>query len=234
MESFTSSRNRTGFFTPTGDETEEEFLARVMIGRTVSIRGVGGYLHVESGDNNDVKTGSVNTRCLFVIEQAPNRPNGWITFSPVDGQTNKYLTVNMYGDETKSTVLETLSRNVPSLLPEHIIDIVDYIVDTSTNDDNFEGSGFNYQPMTLQDGPPNLQQVFQLKWNNIHQYHRMGIKTSFGTFWRSQHWKSIISQSPHLEGDETFYFYENDEPLKNFMPRDFSISFKKSDLSVQK
>lgn len=176
-----------------------------------------------------IPRGSTTNNSLFLIEKAPNKPNGWITFSLVQ-QENKYLTVNMYGDQIKATVLDTLSRNVPNLLPEHIIDIVDYVVDAPTNDDNFEGRGFNYQPMTIQDGPPNLQQIFQLKWNkNIPQQYRMGVKTSFGTFWRSPDWEHTVSQSPHLLGDETFYFYENDRPLRQFMLRDFTISFQQSD-----
>jgi hypothetical protein len=118
-----------------------------------------------------------------------------------------YLTINMYGDEAQRTITEAVANYTP-LLPVHVPLIVDFLVDRPTGPGNFEGPGYNYSPLTLAPGSPNygpsFLQVFLLVRNgdNVLGERRYGIKSLFGTYWRSEHWNNTISQSPHCEGDE--------------------------------
>ena len=91
-----------------------------------------------------------------------------------------------------------------SLLPDNIPLIVDYTVDKESRNGNFEGQGFNYCPMTAELGPPGLLQVFKLEQVVNNDKKKVGIKSKFGTYWRSQHWNSTVSQAPHRLGDETW------------------------------
>jgi len=58
---------------------------------------------------------------------------------------------------------------------------------------------------------PNKLQVFELTALDHYQSNRFGIKSVFGTYWRSQHWNNTVSQSPHLLGDETWHFSVQEE-----------------------
>mmetsp|Transcript_8801 Transcript_8801/g.12467 ORF Transcript_8801/g.12467 Transcript_8801/m.12467 type:complete len:246 (+) Transcript_8801:178-915(+) len=122
--------------------------------------------------------------------------------------TQQYLTMMIYGDQLRQDTSNALA-SIPSLLPDHIPGIVDYAVDRPTQDGNFEGAGFNYSPMTLQKGPPNKLQFFTLE-KRRNGCHSLGVKSLFGSYWRSQHWDKIVSQSPHLLGDETWWFADQD------------------------
>merc|ERR1712113_323465 len=113
-------------------------------------------------------------------------------------------TVTMYGDQWRDAVVDALSKSSP-LLPEHITLIVDFAVPRQTDSSNFEGSGYNYSPITAEEGPPNLLQVFEITHGNFPGY---GIKTTFDTYLRSQHWERKVGQSPHCLGDERWTFEE--------------------------
>mmetsp|Transcript_8188 Transcript_8188/g.9880 ORF Transcript_8188/g.9880 Transcript_8188/m.9880 type:complete len:245 (-) Transcript_8188:571-1305(-) len=161
---------------------------------------------------------------MLVIERPPQRPQqqtsskkttttmtttippGAVAFR-VAG-TQQYLTMMIYGDQLRQDTSNALAC-LPSLLPDHIPAIVDYAVDRPTPSENFEGAGFNYSPMTLQQGPPNKLQLFTLE-KRRNDCHSLGVKSLFGSYWRSQHWDKIVSQSPHLLGDETWWFAEQD------------------------
>eukprot|EP00538_Stauroneis_constricta_P007292 CAMPEP_0119556900 /NCGR_PEP_ID=MMETSP1352-20130426/8711_1 /TAXON_ID=265584 /ORGANISM="Stauroneis constricta, Strain CCMP1120" /LENGTH=220 /DNA_ID=CAMNT_0007603913 /DNA_START=81 /DNA_END=743 /DNA_ORIENTATION=+ len=192
-------------------------------GKRVEITGVGGKIYID--ENGDVRTAAYGVgSSLFEIVAADNDaskvafryipPPGTGTTTMASATSNgdtvstdgdpKYLTIVMYGDEPRQSLLEQLASNSP-LLPEMIGEVVDFTVGAPTNDDNFEGAGFNYSPMTLQPGPPNMLQVFEMEGIGGG---RFGIKTSFNTYWRSQHWDGLVSQSPHRLGDELWYIME--------------------------
>jgi hypothetical protein len=190
------------------ENTEAIRLADTWAGRRVTISGVGGAIGVDSGGDFEVTTahGKVSR---IVIERAPEGlglPNA-VAFR-VFG-TQKYLTNIMYGDRHRQQCAEALAA-VPGLLPVHIPEIVAFAIGRPTGETNFEGPGFNYCPMTVQDGPPTKLQLFVLE--SVRGANRFGVKSLFGTYWRSQHWVKKISQSPHLLGDETWYFCVQDEP----------------------
>mmetsp|Transcript_12519 Transcript_12519/g.20837 ORF Transcript_12519/g.20837 Transcript_12519/m.20837 type:complete len:272 (+) Transcript_12519:72-887(+) len=148
-----------------------------------------------------------------------------------DDKRMMYLTNIMYGDELRQSTAEHLA-SIPSLLAEHIPLIVDFCVGRPTEATNFEGAGFNYSPMTIQpaaggggssqhndDGNqavaavaavPNKLQMFVLEEQQQQQQGgNFGVKSLFGTYWRSQHWHhNIVSQSPHCLGDEHWRFLE--------------------------
>jgi hypothetical protein len=113
-----------------------------------------------------------------------------------------YLTLNMYGDAVRGDMLTNLARLQTPLLPELLPLIIDYTVARATPEDNFEGSGFNYSPMTAEAGPPSCLQVFRIEGHR--RQTGVGIRSPFGTYWRSEHWNSTVSQAPHVMGDETW------------------------------
>lgn len=131
-----------------------------------------------------------------------------------NGQSSPlYLTINMYGDIVQRTISEAVANHTP-LLPVHVPLIVDFLVDRPTGQENFEGAGFNYSPMTLA-GPatpncPSFLQVFQLVRQDGGGY---GIKSLFGTYWRSEHWNGTVSQSPHCLRDETWRLVHSTPPI---------------------
>lgn len=184
---------------------EEPYQA--LVGKRVIIGGVGGSICVDPNDQKTVKT-KHGRGTLFEVELINNandeRGNQvdtertFVAFRVV-GTQNKYLSVVIYGDEMRNAATQALSHT--PLLPVHIPAVVDYAIDKASADKNFEGAGFNYQPITAEDGPPGLLQLFSLE----RFYGRYGIKSRFGTYWRSQHWNKTVSQSPHCLGDERWH-----------------------------
>lgn len=177
-------------------------LAKIWAGRRFSIRGrVGGSICVNQ-DDGKVSTATEGTASRFVIEQGP-LPNT-IAFRVVG--TQKYLTNIMYGDRHRQSTAEVLAA-AKFLLPDHIPTIIDYAIGRPTDETNFEGPGYNYSPMNAQDGPPTKLQLFELE--SVHgsaSHVAFGVRSLFGTYWRSQWWEHTVSQSPHLLGDEMWYF----------------------------
>ena len=121
----------------------------------------------------------------------------------------------MYGDRERQAVATEVA-SVPGILADNIALIVDYVVGSATDDDNFEGAGFNYNPMTVQRSigvRPNKLQMFRLESAQTRTAGRsLGVKSLFGTYWRSQHWNLTVSQSPHLLGDEKWRFFRQNGP----------------------
>ena len=141
-------------------------------------------------------------RC-FQIEAIPEIP-GAVAFRVV-GAEQLYLINIMYGDRERQALATALSAT-PEILVDAIPLIVDFAIGRASDDDNFEGAGFNYSPMRAQRASrngPNKLQMFQLERAiQSHAGRSLGIKSLFGTYWRSQHWSGTVSQSPHLLGDE--------------------------------
>jgi len=218
-------------------------LANFWIGRRVMISGVGGTICVVDADNDQQQTTTgqqeavakkkVKTKhgkgTLLLVERPPQTqeeqfssntstsaatiPPGAVAFRVLG--TQKYLTMMIYDDQARQDTSSALA-SIPSLLSDHIPGIVDYAIDRPTEEGNFEGAGFNYSPMIIQDGPPNKLQLFTLEFPSSSRYYRnppntrLGVKSLFGCYWRSQHWDKIVSQSPHLLGDETWNFQEQE------------------------
>jgi|UniRef100_A0A7S2XK46 hypothetical protein len=191
-------------------------LANAWDKKTVTISGMGGSIGVTI---KDVSTAH-GRASLFQIERAPPQMNlpHMVAFRVVG--TQRYLTNVMYGDRPRQDAAEALASvpsNIP-ILPDIIPTIIDYAIGRPTQDTNFEGSGFHYSPMTAEEqvqgtatggGPaPNKFQLFQLE--KVRDSHFFGVKSLFGTYWRSQHWVKKVSQSPHLLADETWQFTVQD------------------------
>jgi hypothetical protein len=135
-----------------------------------------------------------------------------------NGQSPLYLTINMYGDTVRTTISEAVANDTP-LLPVHVPLIVDFLVDRPSGQENFEGAGFNYSSMTLAEpgasssSCPSFFQVFQLvRCDGATEDY--GIKSLFGTYWRSEHWNGTISQSPHCFRDERWSFTSIDLAIR--------------------
>uniref|UniRef100_A0A7S2EW41 Uncharacterized protein n=1 Tax=Trieres chinensis TaxID=1514140 RepID=A0A7S2EW41_TRICV len=179
------------------------------VGKQVTIKGVGGTItRIPGEDGDSVRTRRRNVWSdtkfhTFVIERAPESQGEGLVAFRAKG-TDLYLTISLYGDKARRGISSTLSRT--PLHPDLVPVVVDFAV--GRGDDNFEGKGFSYSPMTVEPGPPSLLQAFRLEQNFSGSLHRVGIKTRFGTYLRSQHWNSTVSQSPHLLGDETWYLAE--------------------------
>jgi len=192
--------------------------------RTVTVSGVGGTIYIDTLEEYPtiVKT-KHGKAILLAIERAPSSlglpaavsfrvvcaMNNCNNHNTITDNDNVYLTNVLYSDIARQSTAEALA-SIPSLLSDLIPDIVDYCVDRPTNESNFEGAGFNYSPMIIQRGmgvssQPNKLQVFELTNTNRSSNH-LGVKSIFGTYWRSQHWNKTVSQSPHRLGDETWYF----------------------------
>mmetsp|Transcript_30069 Transcript_30069/g.60153 ORF Transcript_30069/g.60153 Transcript_30069/m.60153 type:complete len:215 (+) Transcript_30069:257-901(+) len=187
-----------------------------IIGSKVSIQGhIGGVLkELELGT---IRTVRQRTGTLLVIEDATianetsyfENNDGdlsrkrYISFR-IDG-TNRYLTLNPYGDVARAHALQALATcNLPMLLPDLYDKITEFQIGNDTDRKNWEGQGFNYIPMTAEENKnrvPTLLQSFCLEGEYLS---RTGIQSYFGKYWRSQHWDHTISQSSHLERDETW------------------------------
>jgi hypothetical protein len=209
-------------------------LANTWAGRRVTISGVGGTICMGPPLNEDdekkkqkktnggpriVKTSHGTLGLHLLIERAPDalKIPGAVAFRVVlpptattgatknNEPSSMYLTNIMYGDELRQSTAEMMAA-IPSLLADHIPLIVDFSIGRPTGETNFEGAGFNYSPMTIQKAGsaagPNKLQVFTLECRDGGG--RFGVKSLFGTYWRSQHWDQIVSQSPHCLGDETW------------------------------
>jgi len=192
-------------------------------GRTVTISGVGGTIYIDTLEEYPTVVKTKHGKgILLAIERAPSSlrlpeavsfrvigaMNSLNNHNTIADNDNMYLTNVMYSDKDRQSVTEALA-SIPSLLSDLIPDIVDYCIDRPTRETNFEGAGFNYSPMTIQrgmgvSGQPNKLQVFEL--TNTVRPNYFGVKSVFGTYWRSQHWNKTVSQSPHRLGDETWYF----------------------------
>lgn len=204
-------------------QDDDNQLANTWAGKTVTISGKGGSIYVDNPEDYPivVKT-CYNKAILLEIVRAPpslGLPNA-VAFRVVGARnninannifennsnhnSNLYLTNVVYSDEQRQTTAETLS-SIPSLLSDHIPTIIDFCMGRPTDEDNFEGAGFNYSPMTIQRGSePNKLQLFELVSTNRNNY--FGVRSLFGTYWRSQHWNQTVSQASHLFADETWYF----------------------------
>jgi len=200
-------------------------LTETWAGRTVTISGVGGTIYVDTLDEYPITVKTKHGKgILLAIERAPSSlglpaavsfrvvgaMNNFNNHNIITDNNNMYLTTVMYSDKDRQSTADALA-SIPSLLVDLIPDIVDYCFDRPTNEANFEGSGFNYSPMTIQrgmgvSGQPNKLQVFELTDTGRPNY--FGVKSAFGTYWRSEHWNKVVSQSPHRLGDETWYFNE--------------------------
>lgn len=136
----------------------------------------------------------------------------------LDG-TNLYLTHVMYNDKARNDMMDSLLSILPMMIPEEVAShILDFAIDCPSNESSFEGSGYNYHPMTAlwrgrsdQDGDnglngeTNLLQCFHLEsLPNRNRSNGYGVKSVFGTYWRDQWWSNTISQSPICAGDEMF------------------------------
>lgn len=192
------------------NEEEAIQLANSWANQKVTIRGVGGFLSVDKKNLSVLTKLSLpqNAATKIIIEAAPERlndPSG-VVFR-VDG-TQMYLTNIIYGDTHRQEAAEALAT-ILDLAADTIPLIVDFAIGRPTEEMNFEGSGFNYSPMTVQPGHPITRlQLFHLERTEAsrrNQTSYFGIKSVFGTYWRSQHWNGTISQSPHCLGDETWY-----------------------------
>lgn len=188
------------------------------IGTTIEIHPIrssrgNGPIRVMNSPKNEVTTtldeSAIDDAQLFVVEAAPGPP-GAVSFrckgGAGSGNRELFLTMELYGEDMRNQVVETLlNNNNQCLLAEQVGLIVDFAVGPATDETNFEGAGFNYQPMSvLPVEAPTLLQSFRLvaRSNNC-----FGIQSSTsGTFWRHEWWNSVISQSPHCESDEQFRF----------------------------
>jgi hypothetical protein len=194
-------------------------LAKAWAGQTVTIKGVGGWLSVDNTEDS-VRTNPARnaaTKATKIdIEAAPENfgdPSAVVfrvVFDNDDGTQNtsntRYLTNIMYGDTHRQAAAQALAA-IPALVLDAIPLTVDFAIGRPTEETNFEGSGFNYSSMTAQPGPVTRLQLFRLERpNNPRNDSSFGVKSLFGTYWRSQHWDESISQSPHCLEDETWYF----------------------------
>jgi hypothetical protein len=212
-------------------------LAKSWAGRKVIIFGVGGWLSVDHNKKNkkdppSSSSSSVRTKrslpkhkaTNIVIEAAPETFNDPSAVVFRVAGTQMYLTNILYGDTHRQAAAEALLAAIPDnlVVADTIPLIVDFAIGRPTEDTNFEGSGFNYSPMTVVQ-PAGLRpssssssssstntrlQLFYLERTEAsrrNQTSYFGIKSVFGTYWRSQHWNGTISQSPHCLSDETWY-----------------------------
>jgi hypothetical protein len=200
-------------------------LANTWAGRRVTISGVGGAIFIGPPTKGEkkkgpriVKTSHGTPGVQLMIEHAPAalKIPGTVAFRVVLPSTagandeHKYLTNIMYGDDLRQSTAETMAA-IPSLLADHIPLVIDFSIGRPTGETDFEGAGFNYSPMTIQRAGshnggipcPNKLQVFVLQCQGGGG--RFGVKSLFGTYWRSQHWDQIVSQSPHCLRDETWH-----------------------------
>lgn len=193
-------------------------LAKKWAGQLVKIEGLGGIIVTDCPTSSSQPSATVRTdyglhhndidkidrvMIRLYIEAVPDVPHA-VAFR-VSG-TDLYLTNVMYGDKPRQEISNVLA-SIPDLLPDNIGMIVDYAVGRPTDESNFEGAGFHYSPMTAQRGPPNKLQMFVLEsTTGDAKSCKLGVKSLFGTYWRSPDWDNNVTQSPNLLADETFYF----------------------------
>lgn len=178
---------------------------REWIGKIVSIRTRDRNLRIVARPDGTVYTrNSVvdeGDKDTFEIVKAPESYGPDAIAFRIHGTMSMYLTISLYGDDARIHISRILSYT--PLLPEHIPAVIDYAVGRETEKVNFEGSGFNYSPMKAEvsigeGGEPGWLQVFKLEPHNTN----FGILSKFGTYWRSQWWDNVVSQSSHCQGDE--------------------------------
>ena len=182
--------------------------------RQIEIKGFDGYgiqVHRDTGDVTTRRHWNVRTTnhlydCVFVVEQSRDVP-GAVAFR-VRSSSSKYLTVQVYGDRLRQQTA-TILASFPTIPADTIPLIVDYAIGRPTGESNFEGSGFHYSPMVALKGCPQVPNKMQLFTLETISPSKFGVRSLFGTYWRSQHWNRVVSQSPHLLGDETWTFYQN-------------------------
>ena len=181
-----------------------------LLGKRVILRDRRGSNDID--ENNGIVRTTVpgTSQTTFVIESSPaanamastnnDDDSRYVAFR-VDG-TSRYLTLNPYGN-ARAKILEVLSSSdLPMLLPDLYEQILDYLVGKETDTNNFEGRGFNYDPMRAEESStPTILQSFCIVGDSLRG---IGMKSMFGTYWRSQHWENTVSQSPHMMLDETW------------------------------
>lgn len=176
-----------------------------LIGKRVTLRDLREWRLVYEPNPGTIRTGR-GRATTFIVENSPvtessNSNIRYVSFR-VEG-TSRYLTLNPYGDQARAHTIETLSASdMPMLLPEMYETIIDYIVGVGTSDENFEGVGFNYEPMKAEESQyATVLHSFCIEGDGLY---RIGLKSFFGKYWRSQHWDCTISQAPHMQLDETW------------------------------
>ena len=150
----------------------------------------------------------------------------WVAFRLEGDKHCRYLTAVLYGDEMRNRIAYELG-SIKGLPQDVIPQVVEYAVGPATTKDNFEGSGFNYSPMVVQEPPPpaaaigvgnqrrrppNKLQMFRLERQQQRSRQQqtstvVAVKSLFGSYWRHQWWENTISQKmgPCL-ADEQFRF----------------------------
>lgn len=183
-----------------------------LVGIPIHIGGEGGRLCAKNGK---ITTGYRVDPAEFIIEDVVTPENSTnkqdaaargnnqrlVSFRLKD--TNLFLSQNPYGDVAQAEALNSIS-SLP-ILPEISQQIVDFAVgqENNNNCETGEGAGFDYRSMQLEEGPPGLLQQFALEGEGLR---KVGIKTVYGKYWRAPSWSKNVLQSPHQEGDETFWF----------------------------
>lgn len=135
-------------------------------------------------------------------------PAPYVAFH-IDG-TNRFLTLNPYGEGAQADTLALLSSCEFPIPPELLPNVVNYLVEPLAGA-SFEGAGFNYAAMTAEEGSgndgrtPGLLQSFRVFGTDLSNVH---FESVFGKYWRSQHWDHTISQADHTHRDETWTLTE--------------------------
>ena len=191
------------------------------IGNQVRITGYGGAIAVENGK---IITTRYGLGSVFTV--VPGKGGG-VSFRYDGGDDDDsfyYVTAHLYGDAGRRALCEALEEIDPTLiLPETLRTIVEFATPKATDLTNYEGPGYSYQPLTLERGgmttttsttngsslesssvSPTVLQTFELEETNTHLRggNVVGIRTQFGSYWRSEHWNHVVSQAPHCLRDE--------------------------------
>eukprot|EP00568_Trieres_chinensis_P004857 CAMPEP_0183292040 /NCGR_PEP_ID=MMETSP0160_2-20130417/1256_1 /TAXON_ID=2839 ORGANISM="Odontella Sinensis, Strain Grunow 1884" /NCGR_SAMPLE_ID=MMETSP0160_2 /ASSEMBLY_ACC=CAM_ASM_000250 /LENGTH=320 /DNA_ID=CAMNT_0025452947 /DNA_START=75 /DNA_END=1038 /DNA_ORIENTATION=+ len=151
------------------------------VGKQVTIKGVGGTItRIPGEDGDSVRTRRRNVWSdtkfhTFVIERAPESQGEGLVAFRAKG-TDLYLTISLYGDKARRGISSTLSRT--PLHPDLVPVVVDFAV--GRGDDNFEGKGFSYSPMTVEPGPPSLLQAFRLEQNFLALFTELASRHGLG------------------------------------------------------
>ncbi|CAJ1950808.1 unnamed protein product [Cylindrotheca closterium] len=183
-----------------------------LVGTPIRISCNGGYLAAEDGK---IKTGYFfDDPSEFVMEYVlvddTNGKNSnlrgrkkatgsqnLVAFRLKD--TNLYLSQNPYGKLAKAEALNSIAA-LP-IPPEISREIVDFAV--GQENISFEGEGFDYRAMQLEQGPPGLLQQFTLEGLRLNQ---VGVKSVYGKYWRGPHLSNTVMQSSHQLDEEDFSF----------------------------
>ena len=183
------------------------------IGTQVRITGYGGAITVENGR---IITTPRGRGSVFTVEAAATAiqhgGGGGVCFRY--GGDAHYVTAHLYGDAGRRELCQTLEEiDITLLLPETLRTIVEFATPKATDQTNHEGPGYSYQPLTLEQGSttntngstttPTILQTFELETNiRGRPTNVVGIRTKFGSYWRSEHWNHVVSQAPHCLRDE--------------------------------